>query len=203
MKPGKDTLRLLLARHGATTWNTESRLIGRTDFPLSDEGKQQARQLAARLAHEDIDTIYTSSMKRAAETAAIIADSCQLSPRADARLREIDFGQWEGLTIDEVQRRFAESLMAWQTGVGPPGGESPASLMQRIQAFIDDLAARHMGATVLVVSHGGVFQAMIFLTMKLPFRNDWHFYMYNASISELWLTADKAVMVSLNDTHHL
>jgi broad specificity phosphatase PhoE len=118
----------------------------------------------------------------------------------------MDFGQWEGLTIDEVQTRFPESLTAWRTAdppVGPLGGESPEEMMGRVQSFIDDLIAQHIGQTVLAVSHGGLFQAMIFLTLKLPFRNDWHFYMYNASISELWLMADKAVMVSLNDTHHL
>jgi broad specificity phosphatase PhoE len=206
MNPGEDTLRLLLVRHGATAWNTESRIIGRTDFPLSDHGKRQARQLADRLTHEGIAAIYTSNMKRAIETAAAIADSCRLSPRVDDRLREMDFGRWEGLTLDDVQNRFSESFMAWKSGnplVGPPDGESPESLARRVQSFVDDLVARHMGQSVLVVSHGGVFQAMVFLIMNIPFRNGWHFYMYNGSISELWLTAKKAVMVSLNDTHHL
>ena len=206
MKPGKDTLRLLLVRHGETIWNAEDRLIGRTDLPLSEGGVQQARRLAARLATENIAVIYTSEMIRAMETATAIGEACQLSPRPDPRLHELDLGQWEGLTYDILTRRFPDELAAWrdaESPQAPPDGETPEHLTGRVGEFIDDLLDRHRGETVAVVSHGGVFQTLIFLALGFPFRNDWYFYMFNGSISELWLNGESAVIVRLNDTGHL
>jgi probable phosphoglycerate mutase len=205
MEPGNDAVRVLMVRHGETTWNAEDRLIGRTDLPLSEHGSEQAAQIAARLAGEHIDTIYASDMQRAAQTAAAIEATCGLHSQPDPRLRELDLGEWESLTYPDLERDFPDALAAWRGDppVGPPGGEPPEHLVGRVRSFLDDLLARHKGETVALVSHGGVFQAMIFEAMGFPFRNDWQFYMFNGSISELWLNEGHAVLVRLNDTHHL
>ena len=115
MEPGEGAIRLLLVRHGETIWNAESRLIGLTDLPLSEGGSQQAAQLTARLAGEGIDSIYASDLQRAAQTAAAIGDGCGVRPQADPRLREMDFGEWEGLTFPDLERQFHRRLRLQHT----------------------------------------------------------------------------------------
>lgn len=199
------TLRLLLARHGETTLNSAHRIIGSTDLPLSDAGRQQADRLARRLALERLDALYASPLRRAVETAELVAAACGLPAQVDERLRETDFGAWEGLSMDEVARRDAAALAAWQADAmaAPTGGEPPARLLARVDALLSDLRGRHAGQTVALVAHGGLFQALILRALNLPYRNDWVFMLYNGLLSELSLAAVRNVAVYLNDSAHL
>ncbi|MBN1265586.1 MAG: histidine phosphatase family protein [Anaerolineales bacterium] len=205
MNPPVDTVRLILIRHGTTIWNSQNRFIGTTDLPLDENGKRQAKQLASHLTRDIPDVIYSSNLKRAAETAAIIAESCSLEPVLDPRLREIDFGIWEGLTLDEISLSYSSEYARWTAGIPVPNMniEPSDSLLVRAGSFLHHIRTNHRGDTVLTVSHGAIMQAIIFLALSLPYRNDWYFYMYNGSISELWLKNGSAAMVRLNDTHHL
>ena len=198
-------IKLLLVRHGETTWNAEHRYIGRTDLPLSGEGRRQARALADRLASEPISAVYTSDLRRALETAAVIASAHGLPVRSDPRLREMDFGLWEGLSAAEVERHYAAELAAWRAGLGlaPPGGETLTAVAARVQAVLDEIAERHRLHTVAIVAHGGTLQMVLFLSLGIPPRGGWVFHMYNASLSEVRLDRDGAALIRLNDTHHL
>jgi broad specificity phosphatase PhoE len=210
-----DVLRLILVRHGATEWNDEHRIIGSTDLPLGETGRRQAAQLAERLAGEPLRAIYSSDLKRAAETAETIAGRSGQAVRYDARLREMDFGQWEGMTVPEVEAQQPGALERWKRDLAesPPSGERSLEVQRRIEAFCADLtrAASSPGAAerragngaVVIVSHGVALQVLVFALMGFPYRNDWSFYMYNGSVSELWVTPERTVMVYLNDTHHL
>jgi broad specificity phosphatase PhoE len=208
-------LRLILVRHGATAWNDEHRIIGSTDLPLSAAGRRQAQQLGERLAGEPLKAILSSDLKRSAETADFIAAQSGGAVQLDARLRELDFGLWEGLTVSEVQVQHPGAYERWKKDpdFSPPLGESSQDLQRRIESFIADLkrsvsapgnpAPPGEAGAIVIVSHGVALQVLVFSLMGFPYQNDWSFYMYNGSISELRLTPERTVMVHLNDTHHL
>ncbi|MBI4759502.1 MAG: histidine phosphatase family protein, partial [Chloroflexi bacterium] len=105
-------MRLLLVRHGETDWNAEERYQGTTDVPLSAQGRAQAQALTSRMAGEVLDAIYASDLQRAWQTAEVIAAPHGLPVRPEPRLREIDFGAWEGLTFDEIRQR-RPAAKAW------------------------------------------------------------------------------------------
>jgi alpha-ribazole phosphatase len=198
-------MRLLLVRHGETEWNSEQRYIGRTDLPLSEKGLQQAQALARRLKDEAVDVVYTSDYQRASQTAAAIADALRMPAQEDARLRELDFGRWEGLTLADIQERYAETYANWieDPQASPPGGESLAHLQDRVSSLLGELLISHPDDTVALVSHGGTFQILLLVALDIPLRNGWYFYMYNGALSELIFHDSRAALVYLNDIHHL
>src|SRR5260370_38728619 len=107
-------MRLLLARHALTDWNSKGRYQGQQDIALGATGREQAALLAKRLAAERIDDIRTSDLGRARETASAVSATRGLALNADPRLRELPFGAWEGLTPPEVKQRYPEALAAWE-----------------------------------------------------------------------------------------
>jgi len=140
---------LVLARHGETDWNREHRLQGWADPPLNELGREQARELAGALDGERFDAVYSSDLRRAAETAEIVAARLGLGAVVeDPALREVDLGSWSGRLWDEV------------TGQERPDGESREQHLQRVVAGVLRLAAAHPGETLLVVSHGGSIRAL-------------------------------------------
>ena len=152
---------ILLARHGQTAWNAERRWQGQADVPLDTLGRDQAHDLAHRLAHERLDAVYSSDLSRARETAEAVAAPHGLAVRSLPELREIDVGSWSGLTTDEIQRRdpAARERVA-ERGYGWEGGETPEEMQERAVAAVRRIAGDHPGARVLVVGHGGVIRAI-------------------------------------------
>ena len=199
------SIRLLLARHGLTDWNIERRYQGQTDVPLNETGRRQARALARRLAGEEIDAIYASDLRRAWETAQYIAGrhTCPLQP--DPRLREMCFGVWEGLTYDEISRMYPEALAAWVASPDspPPGGEPLGQVVQRVDEMLAALRKTHRRQTVVLVAHGGLLQVLLCTALEFPPLARWKFRLDTASLSELYLYDDGAILTSLNDRHHL
>jgi broad specificity phosphatase PhoE len=154
--------RLLLVRHGETGWNLDSRFQGHADPPLNETGRTQARKLAAALANRSFAAVYTSPLRRAFETAEIVAAPHGLRPVAVKGLREVDVGAWQGLTRDEVERRFPEQFRRWLAfGEGWDDGESYEEMGRRVIASLFELARLHEGETVLGVTHGGPIRAAI------------------------------------------
>jgi broad specificity phosphatase PhoE len=152
----------LLVRHGETDWNRERRFQGHADRALNELGREQARELAAELAGDGIHAVYASPLRRAAETAAILAASLGLEVGFDARLMEIDVGSWSGLTRDEIERRFPDAWERWRAGDrGWDGGETYDELAVRVLAALHDIAVSHPDETVLVVGHGGTVRSML------------------------------------------
>lgn len=200
-------MRLLLARHAPTDWNGKGRYQGHQDIALGITGREQAALLSKRLAGERIDEVHASDLRRAGETAGAVAAARGLSVNADPRLRELHFGDWEGLTRDEIRQNYPEALAAWEAEplrVAPPGGETLAQLAERVGAFLAGLA-RGEGPerTVLVVGHNGSLQVLICLALGLSPLFRWKFSLKPASLSELSLHAGGAILTSLNDVHHL
>jgi broad specificity phosphatase PhoE len=200
-------MRLLLAPHAPTDWNAELRFQGHSDTPLSETGRLQAALLGQRLATEEIHEVHCSDLRRAWETALAVAVPRRVPLRTDARLRELDFGAWEGLTHDEIAVLDPDRLAAWQADMlqtPPPGGETLANLADRVGAFLTDLRAQ-VGPerTVLVVAHRGSLQVLLCLILGLPPWARWQFRLEPASLTELDLYPEGAILTRLNDTHHL
>jgi 2,3-bisphosphoglycerate-dependent phosphoglycerate mutase len=151
---------LLLARHGETDWNAEQRWQGHSDVPLNERGREQARTLAEELADEPIVAIYSSDLRRAHETARIVADRKGMDVIVDAALRETNLGVWEGLTSTEIAERFPEDWHTWREGGIPSGrgGETPQEARERVVEVAHRIAVAHPGEQVLVVAHGGVLR---------------------------------------------
>lgn len=158
------TTRVLLVRHGATTLSAEDRFAGATDVDLSDEGRRQATLLGARLAGESIAAVYASPMKRTRETAALLAKPHGLEVRAEAGLREIDHGRWEGKTRNEVERSLSGEYAAWEEDpftFAPEGGESGLSVMARALPALRAIVAAHPNEAVCVVSHKATIRLVL------------------------------------------
>lgn len=146
---------LYLVRHGETDWNRARRIQGRTDIPLNDTGREQARATGRLLSSRSWDGIFASPLGRAAETAAIIADELGLpSPVPLAAVVERDYGAAEGLDYRTLERRYPE-------GTPVPGRESREQVAARVVPALIALAAEHPGSALLVVSHGGAIRSAL------------------------------------------
>jgi broad specificity phosphatase PhoE len=153
---------ILMARHGETDWNRESRFQGHADTALNDAGRGQARELAERLTRERIVAVYASPLLRALETAEIVAARLELAVETVDGLREVDVGSWSGLTRTEVEQRYPDGYRRWLAlDHGWEDGESYEELGQRVLASLSELAGRHPGERVLAVSHGGPMRSAI------------------------------------------
>ena len=148
---------LILARHGETDWNRQNRFQGHADPPLNAVGRRQSAELAEALVGETIARVYTSPLRRAAETAEIIARRLALEVEPLEPLREIDVGAWSGLTRDEIAAKFPADYARWleRAPHGFEDGETYEQLAARVVPAIRRLAERHASETVLVVTHGG------------------------------------------------
>lgn len=146
---------LYLVRHGETEWNRARRIQGRTDIPLSEVGREQARRAAALLARRRWDGIYSSPLSRAVETAQIIAAGVGIADVTSVdTLVERDYGTAEGLTFDEIEALYPE-------GVRAPGEESREEVAARVVPALLEIAGRHRGARLIVVSHGGAIRSVL------------------------------------------
>ncbi len=198
--------RLLLIRHGRTSWNAEGRYQGQTDTSLSELGREQAQRLADRLCSEDIDALYASDLQRAWETAERIAAGHHLAIRPEPRLREINFGEWEGKTHEQIERSDSESLTRWfddPVHRSPPGGETLKEVRDRVRAAYDDVMEHHREETVAIVAHGGTLRVLLCLALGMRPEAYWQFHFDVASLSELNVHDEGAILNTLNDTAHL
>jgi probable phosphoglycerate mutase len=154
----------LLIRHGESEWNAASRWQGHADPPLSERGRGQARDRAQSLAKERIDALYTSDLKRAMETAAFLGEVLGKTPIVNARLRELDIGEWEGLVRAEIQERWPGPLQAFDTedpDSRPTGGETRRELAARVRSCVSEIADHHPAGRVMIVSHMGVIESLL------------------------------------------
>lgn len=153
---------LILIRHGETLWNTERRMQGQLDSPLTERGLWQARQLGLRLQKQVFTALYSSDLPRAARTAEQIAAVTGHDIRKDQRLRERHFGVFEGMTQKEMQAcepEAYERFMSRDPQYAVPGGESPAAFFARCRTTLEDIAQRHADETIAIVTHGLVLDS--------------------------------------------
>ena len=160
---------LVLVRHGETDWNREHRLQGHADTPLNDAGRRQAGELGALLSGERIAAVYTSPLRRANETARVIADRLGLAVVEHEALREIDVGDWQGMTLDEVRARYPERLDE-ASHAGWPNGETHDQLGARVLPALLGLGPRHAGESILGVTHAGPLRVALAAAAGLSYE---------------------------------
>lgn len=155
--------RLIVIRHGETEWNREKRMQGTTDTQLSDVGLSQAQALGRRLAARPFRALYSSDLSRARDTARAIAEHTGIEIVADPRLQERRFGIFEGLVAAEIVSRYPEEHARFSSrdpDYEVPGGESARSFTRRCLGCLAEIADRHRGGEVVVVTHGLVLDAL-------------------------------------------
>lgn len=198
--------RFLLVRHGETDWNVARRHQGQSDIPLNENGCEQARASARRLMNESIDAIYASDLVRAWATAEAIAKFHPTPIEQEPGFREMSFGEWEGLTYEEIQEHKAMSPQDWNQTMlenGPPGGESLRQFAARIKIAIDEIISKRSDETVLIVAHSGTLMLLICILLAHPIEKYWQFRLHQASVSEISIYPDGAIISLLNGTSHL
>ncbi len=197
---------LYLIRHGRTEWNAVWRIQGDLDIPLDDEGRRQAGAVAKALDAVPLCAVYASPMQRAVETASAVAVTHALPLQLDARLKERNWGAYQGMRREEaaLAHRAAEAeLRSDPRSARPPGGESFSELSQRAEAALREIAARHEGS-IAIVCHGGTIVAGLMSLLGLDSWPKVRFVIDNASISLLDVTPDGRVVTHyINRCDHL
>ncbi|MEG6565887.1 histidine phosphatase family protein [Thermoanaerobacterium saccharolyticum] len=199
--------RLFIVRHGETLWNRQKKIQGVSDTELSDEGMKQAYLLSQRLKNEIIDVIFSSDLDRAYKTATFIAKNFNLDVIKLPELREISFGVWEGLTVDEIEKSYKELYHTWKTKPTEAtieGAETLKAVQDRILNATNKIVEQYKNKSILIVSHGTTIKALILgmLNLDLSFypkiRQD------NTALNIIDVKDDgNCVLVLLNDTCHL
>ena len=193
--------RLILIRHAEPDTSAHGRCYGSLDVELSPEGRSHADALGAALSSFGVHVLYSSPLRRALETARLIGAHLGLEPRVRPDLRELDFGELEGRTYEEIAANKPALWRTWMetpTAVSFPGGESYADLRARVANALEEIRAKHSGSVVALVAHGGVNRAL--LAPALGLRDDEIFAIpqnYGGVSVVDWL-ADAAVAHSVN-----
>lgn len=199
--------RIIAVRHGETAWNVDTRIQGQLDIPLNEKGRWQAQRLARALAaSEPMAALYSSDLLRAWDTAKSIADSTGLAVVTDTGLRERAFGRFEGKTFVELEASWPQETLRWRErdpDWAPPGGESLLEVRARVLQTVDTLAAQHVGEQIVLVSHGGVLDALYRAAAGLDIRAPRTWLLGNASINRLLWTPESLTVVGWSDTAHL
>jgi len=197
---------LYVVRHGETEWNADQRFQGHSDVPLNERGRQQAEAIGERLANVEMHAIYASDLSRAWDTATAIAAHHEIEPISETNLREGSFGQWEGLTYAEIQKRDPEAVEAWHDDIGtfsPPEGETIHQLYDRVAAAYEQIAAQHQDQNIVLVAHGGSLQMLICQLLGLPAKSFWQFNLSHCSLSKISIYETGAIINVLNDSGHI
>jgi broad specificity phosphatase PhoE len=200
-------LKIIFVRHGQTTWNAESRYQGHSDSPLSRLGILQAERASERLASEVISAVYSSDLSRAMDTAQIIAAPHNLTPIADCRLREVCFGDWEGLTVGEIRRKY-EALFANYRKDSitnrAPNGERLEVLQERVILSVEEISRRHPDGTVVIATHGGPIRAFICHALDADLLTFRKIGLDNAALTCFHLkNGGRWMLERMNDSCHL
>lgn len=206
-------MRWLLIRHGESVGNREWRLQGQKEFAMSERGRRQVERLGRRLAGVNIAAVYSSPIRRAWETAEVIAHSLGLAVQALPGVEEYDFGELSGLTWAEICQREPElaAAIASRSSEYPrfPGEEGREAFRQRVCVALWGLQERHGRETVAVVTHAGPIAVFLLDVLGLPYRPPLPFTLGNGSITvvetppQQWPGAPRGILARLNDVCHL
>ncbi|MPZ12961.1 MAG: hypothetical protein GEU73_00785 [Chloroflexi bacterium] len=222
-------IRVILARHGVTTWNEGGRYQGHQDVPLADDGRLQAQRLGMRLRDTPITLAYSSDLCRARETAEIALEGRDVPIVTTPALREMCFGMWEGLRHDEIALRFAPEWGTWTVAPAttcPPGGhETLQGVRDRVRGFFraavgdaphpspahdwfsyraaGEAARPEDGRTLLFVAHGGPIRLLLADLFQMPTAAYWQFAVRPASVSLLDVYPEGAIAEVIGDTSHV
>ena len=201
-------MRLMLVRHGESTYNAEGRIQGQEDAPLSARGRAQAERVAERLRAYQFDACYASDLSRAADTArAIMHHHPDVPFMFTTLLREIKFGVFEGKVMPEIEQSYPDEYAQWmenRRGFTPPGAESVEELHARAGRVLAWLRDRgREDGTLLVVAHGGIFISVVAQALGLPMEERYRFHFDNTAMTVIEDGRWGSRLLLANDTSHL
>lgn len=199
-------VKIYLTRHGQTQFNLEERMQGHIDVELNAEGIKQAKALADRIKSDSIDHIYSSPLSRAFKTASVINEHHNIPLNVDERLKEMGFGSWEGLFIEEIKETYIPQAHAFwkapETYV-PIDGETFDDVQSRIASFLDELLTNHRGETVLIVCHGMLIRNMLSYLKGEDVSTVWkHPRIYQTCLTILDYDGSKSEFSMIADASH-
>ncbi len=198
---------IILVRHGQTEWNRVDRFRGRADVPLNETGIAQAEATGLRMYDEwQPSAVYSSPLSRAVRTAEAIAKHFDLPVQIHPGLADIDYGEWQGLTPDEVRDRWPAALHAWYLQPDAaiiPGGETLAQLRSRSISAVNELSSRHAEQTIVLVGHTVINRIILLGVLGLGNERFWHIKQDTCAINVFDAEMGDFVLLSLNDTCHL
>jgi alpha-ribazole phosphatase len=192
-------LELILIRHGQTDCNRDGIYIGRTDVPLNKTGKESARRMGSILQKEAITAFYASDLQRCRQTAELLKLDKEII--YSEKLREIDFGLWEGLTYEDIVRLHPDTLDCWQKDLQQfqaPQGESFCAMQERVVSQIGHIREHHTGK-VVVVTHGGCMRALMTHYLFHSSDDRWKIRFQNGAITRICFSEDVITLLSLNE----
>lgn len=182
-------MQIVLVRHGATDWNLQGRCQGATDRDLSEVGLRQAAHTAALLTGEAIHAIYSSNLRRARQTAEVISQPHNLPVMIEEGVRELDHGELEGLTFNEIKENYSEFLIRWRSepaDIRVPGGERLADVAERAWNGLNEIVRRHREAPgILVVSHNFPILGIVCRITGTPLNEYRAFHLEPGSVTRL------------------
>jgi broad specificity phosphatase PhoE len=196
---------LILVRHGETVWNVEKIYRGRTDVKLDEVGIEQAELLGKYLSNWELEAIYSSPLKRALDTANIIARYHKIGVHITDGLIDFDYGEWQSLPEQEVKKLYLTLHDEWHNNphkVKMPGGESLADVRERAAGVVDDVLSKYEGSVVLV-SHRVVNKVLICSLLGLDNSCFWNIKQDVGGITIFDDVDGRFVLTRHNDTSHL
>ncbi len=199
--------KVIFIRHGQTEWNVTGRYQGQSDVKLTEEGRKQAEKLADNFPVAKVDAIYASDLCRAMVTAETIAAKFGLKVQAEPAFRELSFGDWEGLTYQQIVDKWEEAMANFLQHpdiLEIPGGESFPAVQQRAMKRLNELIEKHDGQTIVVVAHGAVLRTMLTAALHMPLQYLWSIRQFNTAVNIVRYDSDANPTVELlNSTAHL
>jgi broad specificity phosphatase PhoE len=196
---------LVLARHGETTWNVEKVFRGRADVALNEVGIRQAELLGSYLSNWKLEAVYSSPLRRALDTANIVASCQKVAVRIADDLVDFDYGEWQSLTEPEVKRLYPALVTEWHNNphkIRMPGGEGLEDVRRRAVELVDGILSRHQGK-VLLVSHRVVLKVLICHLLGLDNSHFWNIRQDVCGITIFDYVDGRFVLTRHNDTSHL
>ena len=195
-------MKIYLVRHGETDWNQAGLLQGQTDIALNAQGLEQAREAAERLKEVPFELAFCSPLIRAKRTAETIIGDRKITLTTDERLRELNFGPWEGVDIRTIKDAASQPFTNPGSYIPPEGAESFAQLYKRSGEFVDQVLLPLEGTyeTVLVVAHGGVNRSILNPILNIPVDDFWRMHMGNCATAILDCTDGKLSMLEYMDS---
>ena len=198
--------RLIVIRHGRTEWNRAERFRGRADIGLDEVGIEQAKVTAERVAEWPVSAVYSSPLRRTLATAEILARHFNLEVKSLPGIIDIDYGQWQGISPEEVAVKDGTLYSKWLKSphtVKFPGGESLTEVRERVALALDSLIAQHPRETVALVSHKVVCQIIILSLLGLDGSHFWEIIQDVAAVNLFEVRGGIPSALLLNDTCHL
>lgn len=201
--------KIILVRHSETVWNEQLRYIGRTDMELSPLGKKHALMLANFLADVPLRFAYSSTMRRARETAALVAAGRAQRIRLEPELREIDFGEWEGLNFSEISSAYSDLADIWVEdpfSVRIPGGEPIDEFVSRVREAwmrirkeIIESGEPQPGEKTIIITHAGCIKIILGQILGLSDRKIWQTHQEKGSLNHVAVSLEGDIVESIND----